>query len=78
MLYRYEQKFGKGGFTGMWMFRLDFTDINQISEWSYEALCWMTMNKVITGKEDKVLDPQGQATRAEAAMVQRYIQTASK
>lgn len=76
MLYRCEQKYGGGGFTGSWSFLLDFTDRDQISEWAYEALCWTTMNKIIEGRGDKVLDPQGKATRAEAAaMIQRYCET---
>ena len=36
MLYRYEQRNG-GGFTGAWMFRLDFTDAANVSDWAYEA-----------------------------------------
>ncbi len=75
MLYRYEQKFGSGGFTGSWMFLLDFHDADQVNPWASEAVHWMTMHKVIQGKDDKTLDPQGQATRAEAAAIlQRYIQ----
>lgn len=75
MLYRYEQAQG-GGFKGQWMFLLDFTDREEVSEWAYEALCWMTMNHVVEGKGDKILDPKGMATRAEvAAMLQRYIHT---
>lgn len=79
MLYRYERTYGNGGFTGNWMFLLDFTDREKISAWSYEALCWMTMNHVIQGKGGKTLNPQGRATRAEtAAMLQRYIQAAEQ
>jgi len=74
MLYRYEQKCG-GGFTGNWMFLLDFTDRAEVSEWACEALCWMTMNHVIEGRDGKILDPQGQATRAEAAAIlMRYLE----
>ncbi len=74
MLYRYEQKYGGGGFTGEWMFLLDFTDRGEVSDWAYEAMCWMTMNHVIEGKGNKVLDPQGKATRAEVATaIARYI-----
>ncbi len=74
MLYRHEQKYGSGGFTGMWMFLLDFADADQVSDWADEAMHWMTMNKVVTGKGDKILDPKGQATRAEAAaMLFRFL-----
>ena len=72
ILYRYEQMLG-GGFTGMWMFRLDYNDIAEISDWAYEAMCWMSMKGIVNGKPEKMLDPQGTATRAEAvAMLRRY------
>ena len=72
ILYRYEQMLG-GGFTGMWMFLLDFNDRDEISDWAYEAMCYMNMNGIINGKPEKLLDPQGVATRAEAAaMLRRY------
>jgi len=74
ILYRYEQKTG-GGFRGLWMFRMDFVDLEEVSDWSYEAACWMTMNGVLGGKPGKVLDPKGYASRAEAAVIlQRYCE----
>ena len=73
MLYRYEQR--SGGFTGNWMFRLDFTDAADISDWAYEAACWCNMNGIINGKGNGILDPKGQATRAEAAaMLMRFLE----
>ena len=72
ILYRYEKMNG-GGFSGLWMFKLDYVDTENVSDWAYEAMCWMTMNKIVQGKNDNVLDPQGGATRAEAAtMLYRY------
>ena len=68
MLYHYEQYKG-GGFSGMWMFLLDYEDRADVSEWAYEAMCWMTMNKVINGSADGTLNPKGIATRAEVAQV---------
>jgi len=74
MLYRYQQKYGDGGFTGNWMLLLDFADRDAVSEWAYESVCWATMKHVVEGKDNKVLDPQGNATRAEAAaMIQRFF-----
>lgn len=74
MLYRYEQTQG-GGFKGQWMFLLDFQDRDQVSEWAYESMCWMTMHGIVNGKGDKILDPKGNATRAEvAAMLMRYCE----
>jgi len=77
ILYRYEQRNG-GGFKGMWMFLLDYNDRAEISEWAYEAMCWMTMNDVISGKPGNILDPKGNATRAElAVMLQKYCSVMS-
>ena len=74
MLYRYEQSHG-GGFAGDWMFLLSFADSAEISDWAYEALCWCNMNGIVEGKGDNILDPQGHATRAEAAtMIMRYLE----
>ena len=67
ILYRYEQ-YKNGGFTGAWMFYLNYPDNAEISSWAYEALCWMTMNGVISGSDGKLL-PKGSATRAQIAMV---------
>ena len=66
ILYRYEQYKG-GGFTGMWMFRLDYEDIADISEWAYEAVCYMVMHDVYCTPTETALQPQKSATRAEAA-----------
>ena len=72
MLYHYEQKQG-GGFVGMWAFRLDFSDVAEVSEWAYEPMCWMVMHGVIEGMDDGRLAPKGNATRAEAAaMLMRF------
>lgn len=74
IIYRYE-KYKGGGFTGAWMFRMDYADLDDVSEWSYEAMCWCTMNNIVNGKPGKLLDPLGYATRAEAAaMLHRYCE----
>lgn len=70
MLYRYVQSQG-GGFTGAWAFRLNFSDIGEISEWAWEAMCWCNMKGIIKGREDGTLDPQGTANRAEMAQILR-------
>lgn len=74
ILYRYAQSEGQG-FTGAWAFRLDFDDADAVSDYAYEALCWMTMHGVIEG-DGANLHPQDSAIRAEAAaMLMRFIQT---
>ena len=78
ILYRYEQKQG-GGFTGAWMFRMDYVDLADVSDWAYEAMCWMNMNSIVNGLPDKVLDPKGSATRAQSAtMLYRYCEVSDK
>ena len=73
ILYRYAQSNGQG-FTGAWAFQLDYADADKVSEYAYEAMCWMTMQGVIKG-DGANLNPQGQATRAEAAaMLMRFCE----
>ena len=72
ILYRYAKMKGQG-FTGMWAFPLTFDDASDVSDWAYEAMCWMTMNGVIQGTGDNKLSPNGNATRAQVAtMLMRY------
>ena len=73
MLYRYAQSKGQG-FTGAWMFLLDYPDAASVSEWADEAMHWMVMQGVINGI-DGALVPQGSATRAQiATMFMRYAE----
>ena len=72
ILYRYEQKKG-GGFKGMWMFPLRYSDAADVSEWAYEAICWLTMKGIYVVREDGVLNPAEDASRADtAAFLHRY------
>ena len=66
ILYRYAQTKGEG-FTGAWAFPLDFPDAADVSDYAYEALCWMTMHGFITGMDDGALAPKEKATRAQIA-----------
>ncbi len=73
MIYRYEQKYGDGGFTGEWMYRLPYTDLDQISDWAFEPVAWCNMKGAIKGKGNGVFDPKGLAKRSEmAAILTRY------
>ncbi|MCR4963257.1 MAG: S-layer homology domain-containing protein [Firmicutes bacterium] len=72
-LYRYAQSKGQG-FTGLWSFKLDFTDADKVSEWAVEPISWCVMNGIITGVGDKRLAPQGVATRAQVTtMLYRFF-----
>ena len=68
ILYAYAQQKDLG-FTGNWMFQLDYADADAVSTWAYEAACWCTMENVVSGKSGNQLDPAGTATRAEAAQM---------
>lgn len=73
ILYRYAQQQDQG-FTGAWAFPLPYEDAAQVSEYAYEAVCWMTMKKVMTETGDRVFAPAGLVTRGEAdAMLEQYI-----
>ncbi len=53
--------------------KLDFVDADQVSDWAYDAMVWANQNNIINGKKKSdgsvVLDPRGNATRAEAATI---------
>ena len=65
-LYRYIQSLG-GGFTGSWMFLLDYPDRAEVSEWAYEALCWTTMNGLFPLTEGGLLSPGADCTEGQFA-----------
>lgn len=72
-LYRWEQHRG-GGFQGAWMFLLDYSDRDSISDYAYEGVAWCTTNGILTGRADGTLAPGPIVTRAAAAaMLQRYL-----
>jgi hypothetical protein len=61
---------------GAWAVRLDFADVDQISDWATNGAMYCYMNGIIGGKPGKVFDPQGSATRAEiAAIMHRLVET---
>ena len=51
------------------MYRLPFTDLDQISDWAFEAVAWCNMKGVMSGKADDIFDPKGPAKRSELAAV---------
>ena len=51
-----------------------FTDAAQISDWAWEAVSWANAEGLLNGKGENLLDPQGQASRAEAAaLISRFV-----
>lgn len=52
-----------------------FNDKDNVSEWAKDTMAWAVGYGLIGGKDNNMLDPQGEATRAEfAAMLQRFCQ----
>ena len=52
-----------------------FNDKDNVSDWAKEAMAWAVGYGLIGGKGNNMLDPQGEATRAEfAAMLHRFCQ----
>ncbi|MGN0962557.1 MAG: S-layer homology domain-containing protein, partial [Clostridia bacterium] len=52
-----------------------FSDGNTVSDWAKEEMGWAVASKLIQGHEDGTLEPQGNATRAQAAAVlQRFAE----
>lgn len=52
-----------------------FTDKDEIHPWAADALAWAVEQKIVSGRGGGILDPVGQATRAEvAAMLMRYCE----
>ncbi|HEX3012028.1 MAG TPA: S-layer homology domain-containing protein, partial [Syntrophomonadaceae bacterium] len=47
----------------------EYSDSSNLSDWAITAMRWAIHEGVISGKHGNMLDPQGIATRAEAAMV---------
>lgn len=52
-----------------------FTDAGSVSSWANNAMLWATQNGIITGVTSTTIDPQGTATRAQAAaMLMRFME----
>ena len=57
------------GFVGSWYFLLDSPDAAAISEYADEAMHWMVMNGIYSGREDGSLAPRSFTQRAECAKI---------
>lgn len=47
----------------------EFTDLNQINDWAYDALLWANAEGLILGLAGPAIAPRGTATRAQAAII---------
>ncbi|MDY3014123.1 MAG: S-layer homology domain-containing protein [Evtepia sp.] len=75
MLYRYVQSKGMG-FEDGWSYELNAPDRGEISDWAYEAVCWMNKEGILKGNPDDTIAPKGTATRGETAAL--YVRLAEK
>ncbi len=67
ILYRYAQL---KGYDVSKRTKLDsFTDGGKTTGYAQTAMEWAVANNIISGKENKILDPKGKATRAEVAVI---------
>ena len=76
MLYRYAQEQGYDVSVGEDTNILSYTDVADLSEYAIPAMQWAVGAGIITGTGDgSTLSPQGQTTRAEAAvMLMRFCE----
>ena len=73
MLYRYAQYKGYDVSVGENTNILSYSDVSSVSEYAMEAMQWACGAGIIGGK-DGMLDPAGNATRAEVAtMLMRFV-----
>ena len=67
MMHRYAvyKKYPSDGFADL----SAFSDADRIGSWAGESMSWAVGQGLITGKPGNLLDPQGNATRAQAATI---------
>ena len=58
---------------------MGFADYSRISGYALDALRWANAEKLVSGRSETELSPQGQATRAEvAAILHRFAENVAK
>lgn len=67
MMYRYADFLGMDTAASGSLSR--FNDGSQVSSWASDAMKWAVGNGLISGKSSTILDPKGNATRAEVATI---------
>ena len=69
MLYKYETNFKKRTCSAPTDALKNFSDVSKVSSWALDPMRWAVSQKVISGKSNGTLEPQGTATRAECAQI---------
>lgn len=74
IIYRYAKFMGTAP-TGAWAIKLDYADINGISDYAAEGVMYCTLKGIMQGKDNNMFAPKENAARAEiAAILQRFIE----
>lgn len=61
--------------TDNWALKLDYADLEEISDWAAEAVMYCKLKGLMQGKDNNMFDPKNSATRAEtAAILQRLTE----
>lgn len=72
IIYRYA-KFKGIAPEGAWAIKLDYADLDEISDYAAEGIMYCTMKGIMKGKDNNSFAPKDNATRAEiAAILQRF------
>jgi len=50
-------------------YQLNFSDLNELSDWAKDSMNWCNVNKIINGNANGTLNPKGSTTRAELAQI---------
>ncbi len=59
-----------------WAIKLDYNDIENISDWALEAVMFCKLKELMLGNEKNSFNPKNNASRAEAAAIlQRFLET---
>jgi hypothetical protein len=78
ILFRYAQYAGRDVSVGEDTNILSYTDAFTVTEYAYPALQWTCGSGIMTGDDKGRLNPQGLATRAEAAkIISAFVQSAA-
>jgi len=74
IMLRYATYKGNGP-VGAWAIRLDYADLDQVSDYAAEAVMYCTMKGIMQGKGNNMFAPKDHATRAEfATVLKKYIE----
>ena len=72
IMFRYAKYKGSAP-EGAWAIRLDYNDINDISDWAAEAVMYCKLKNIMLGDDANLFNPKNSASRAEtAAILQRF------